>query len=437
MESPFFRNHWSNFKPRPRYSPGVREIPSSSKPSPNVVSIPVHFVRSERSRSDSALRVQKVFRGFLVRRSLKKIAAIKGEVDEIEKRMSRKETMELIRKDSKERLRLNESLMSLLFRLDSVKGVDSGVRDCRKTVIKKAIKLQERIDAIVTGAGGDEQVLETKETGECESLGDDADVDDDDKDVDHTPDLEPESAVADMSPESSADGTNSSEIEQDLLLEKEGQAPEIEEEGCDSELQNLAEPVINRSTAEEGSGESVAEPVVNKSTAEEGSGESVAEPVINPSIAEEGNGESLEEAEVKIEEKKDSETNCSNDTMSESGSSIDDKSPVEEDMEEETGVDNNEEEEEEYAAMEFAEADKNEENKIKKKSSKELLEKMMEENEKMMGLMADLYQRNEVQTRLLSSLTHRVEQLERAFICDKLRKKKMRRACISGADCNR
>ena len=88
---------------------------------------------------------------------MKKIAAIKREVDEIEKRLSQTETMELIRKGDKERLRVNETLMSLLF--------------SRKTVIKKWSRLQERLDAIVIGGGGDEQVLETKETGDRESLG--------------------------------------------------------------------------------------------------------------------------------------------------------------------------------------------------------------------------------------------------------------------------
>ncbi|KAM6562625.1 hypothetical protein CsatB_022623 [Cannabis sativa] len=379
MESPFFRGHWSNFKPRPRYSPSAREISASAKPSPKVVSIPVHFVGSEKKRSDSALKVQKVFRGFLVRKSLKRIAAIKAEVDEIEKRMSQKETMVLIRKDGKERLRMNETLMSLLFRLDSVKGVDSGVRDCRKTVIRKAIRLQERLDAIVTG--GDEQFLEDKETAaECESLGDD------DKAVDHTPDLERESAEVDPSQESSADNTNSSEVELDRSLEKEGEEPEIEEEDCKSELKNnLAEPGINQRTAASG------------------------ETLKSEDIA-----DNMEAAKVKMEENKES-----NDTMSESGSSIDEKSPIEEEEEEDTG---NKKEE-------------NENKEKKNKSSKELLEKMMEENEKMMGLMADLYERNEVQTRLLSSLSHRVEQLERAYICDKLRKKKMKRA--TAAQCNR
>ena len=54
-----------------------------------------------------------------------------------------------MKKDPKERLRVNEMLMSLLFRLDSVRGIDLGVRDCRKSVIKRAIALQEFLDSIV------------------------------------------------------------------------------------------------------------------------------------------------------------------------------------------------------------------------------------------------------------------------------------------------
>lgn len=67
-----------------------------------------------------------------------------------------------------------------------------------------------------------------------------------------------------------------------------------------------------------------------------------------------------------------------------------------------------------------------------------LLEKMVEANERMMGLMADLVERNERQTRMLSSLSNskRVEQLEKAFMCDKLRRK--RNGAVNGvttADC--
>ena len=84
-----------------------------------------------------------------MRKSVKKIAAIRREVDEVERWISREEALELMKKDPKERLRVNEMLMSLLFWLDSVRSVDLGVRDCQKSVIKREIALQEFLDSIV------------------------------------------------------------------------------------------------------------------------------------------------------------------------------------------------------------------------------------------------------------------------------------------------
>lgn len=124
--------------------------------SPKVVSIPVHFVGSENSsstrvvmsESTASLKIQKVWRGFVVRKNMKKILGIKKEVDAIEMRISDKKTADLIRSDAKERLKVNEMLMALLFRLDSIRGVDLGVRDCRRRAIKKAIMLQDAIASI-------------------------------------------------------------------------------------------------------------------------------------------------------------------------------------------------------------------------------------------------------------------------------------------------
>ena len=84
-----------------------------------------------------------------MRKRVKKIMTIRREVDEVERWISREEALELMKKDPKERLRVNEMLMSLLFRLDSVRGANSGVRDCQKSVIKRAIALQEFLDSIV------------------------------------------------------------------------------------------------------------------------------------------------------------------------------------------------------------------------------------------------------------------------------------------------
>ena len=59
--------------------------------------------------------------------------------------------------------------------------------------------------------------------------------------------------------------------------------------------------------------------------------------------------------------------------------------------------------------------------------NRKMLKRMMKDNEKMMEMMAQLFERNEKQTILLTSLTQRVEQLERAFTCDKLKRKNKKR----------
>lgn len=153
MNGPFFRNY-SNQQPSrsARFVP-VQQTPQ--RPSPKVVSVPIHFISSDQPRTtlpmlkdSAALKIQKVFRGFIVRKSVKKVASIRNEVDEIERRISGDEVIDLIRRDEKERLRVNETLMSLLFKLDSIHGVDMGVRALRKAVTRKAIALQEKVDSI-------------------------------------------------------------------------------------------------------------------------------------------------------------------------------------------------------------------------------------------------------------------------------------------------
>ena len=109
-----------------------------------------------------------------MRKSVKKIAAIRREVDEVERWISREEALELMKKDPKERLRVNEMLMSLLFWLDSVRSVDLGVRDCQKSVIKREIALQEFLDSIVADGqtltlGGEvDEAFDSSEIGEKE-----------------------------------------------------------------------------------------------------------------------------------------------------------------------------------------------------------------------------------------------------------------------------
>ncbi|KAK3223718.1 hypothetical protein Dsin_010743 [Dipteronia sinensis] len=320
MDSPFYRAY--------------KDLPSRphARQAPTVKEIPVHFVASERreirsgNRSESAVKIQRVFRGFLVRKSVKKITEIRAEVEEIERRISEKETIELIGRDSKVRLRVNETLMNLLFKLDSVRGVDSGVRDFRKAVIKRTIALQEILDSIAVNNNNN---------------------------LDRT-------VVDDVVVDQTA-------VEEEKCTEEDGENHDSEEisPNCDTMPSSVSDCRPEESVEISQSGSSS----------------------VNP--------ESL------VEE-------CEED---------DDASSLKQ--------------EENVNKGDNVKESKEEEESMRRNNREVLFERMVEENEKMMGLMAQLFERNEVQTRLLSSLSQRVEQLERAFLCDRLRRRKKRQAAAA------
>ncbi|KAE9604952.1 putative IQ motif, EF-hand binding, BAG domain-containing protein [Lupinus albus] len=281
----------------------------SSQPKKKVVSIPVHFVDSERTRNNSAIKIQKLVKGFLVRNSMRKIKCIRVELDMIEDKVCVEETMDLIMREHKERVKVSESIMNLLLKLDSVRVLDyySCVRGYRKSVIQKAIALQELIDQILTAGPTHDQNQSTQDDVSARDF--------------HFVKCEDDS-------------------------EDDAYADRKKMEGLmDEDKEN-----------------------------EEEDGDGVREEGVWTSMVEE------------VEE------NCL----------------VKEEVDE--GCENGIGKEENY------ENNKN----------KELLERMVEDNERMMDMMAQLFERNEMQIKLLNSLSQRVEQLERAYACDKLRKKKRR-----------
>lgn len=423
MDSPFFRSHWvAPSHPRPRYYPSPpppRAVPTRAapapSPSPKVVSIPVRFVGSERSRSGSAVRIQSAFRGFLVRRSVGRIAAVRREVDEVERRISTAEAAELLRRHERERLKVSETLMSLLFRLDSVRGVDAGVRECRKAVIRRAIALQERVDAIVAGQSGGPVGGRSAEEADVEG-GDAAgreSVEVDDRPSGALPPLStteavmarsegesgPEMAEADHSVDAGSESHQTEETqaepevrtapEADVAAKPEGEHSVEADAGRDREMGQPAADGVDTEAAREPETEILASE--DEITADNYTVQSTCEGV---------------------------EDAVATGTESSADSSAHPRSPIE-------GIDENAPLGE-GAAVESQKPRKNEER--RGWGSEELLERMVEDNEKMMELMAELFERNERQTRLLSSLSQRVERLERAFVCEKLRRKKRRQA---------
>ncbi|KAL3511475.1 hypothetical protein ACH5RR_030876 [Cinchona calisaya] len=451
---------------------------------PRVVQIPVHFVGPDSDRSLSALKIQKVFRGFIVRKSMKKIMAIKKEVDEIEARVSRREEVELIKEEEKERLKVNEMLMALLFKLDSIPGVDSGVRDCRRTVIKKAIALQEKLDSISSSAAED-QVVEIEGLSEAgNSAG--GDTSEDLIQNSDTADADFEDGSGRVSAEERNNGGEVEGVFDDKEVLTEAKPEESGPHNCEKEdvvegvvddKEMLIEVKPEESGPQNCEKEDVVEGVVDNNEMlielkpeDSGPQNCEKEDVVGGVV---DNKEML--IEVKAEES--GPKNCEKEDVVEGGSDMDaqEENCVEDgEKQEKMGVDwgacvenvmlKNDNEVPVDSLMEdngevmcektpalsdcVEEASQMEDGVVGEEGKndvlhimggegrgvggddnnrdRELLERMMEENKKMMKLTDQLYERNEVQTRMLNCLSHRLEQLEKAFVCDKIKRKKKR-----------
>jgi hypothetical protein len=333
---------------------------------------------------------------------MKKILATKRQVDEIEKRILMKETVELMRRDQKEKLKINEMLMSLLLKLDSVRGVDSGVRDCRKAVIKKAIALQETVDSIAAAANGDDSVVSAGEKG-----------------LDETGEGEEENG----SVANAADELQNGAAESEAVVSMLADSRETREE-FNGALENV-------DMASEGERKVECDGDVPTLMSDYCEPERVLE-VVNETVElkEAENDETACQGEDRdLEKQVDKDGDCMGTSQTESQS--DSSASL---------MEGDDEEEEEHSGGVEIEK-KGDEGEVKsndestRRRGKELLERMMEDNERMMGLMAELFERNEMQTRLLSSLSQRVEQLERAYICDQLRRRKKKRNAAGLLDC--
>lgn len=418
MESSFSRNHWNYHPQRPRYVPSMMEIPVHRRTvpvAPKVVSIPVRFVESKNSRLDSATIIQKVFRGFLVRKSVKKVVAIEREVNEIERRLGNEETVDLIRKDVKERVKFGEMLMNLLFRLDSVKGVDSGIRNFRKAVIKKAIALQEKVDSIAAADEATDVIDETLEatTVKCDSEAVD-------RSSERTPELK-DIIIPEHEHESSAADIANSEPADDCDDDK----TEVESDDGHNERENVDGVALEPSSTEkEGA-------ILEESTA--CSMESSADPGV-PQVSEQGkNLPGKDEVAVEVD-------NDMGYTELEAAEECGAMSEAESQTDSSNNPTNSDDGVAEFGAVDEREGSGNEEDAVKEEEdsrmkgreedgqSRELLERMMMDNKRMMEMMAQLFEKNEMQSQLLCSLSHRVERLEKALVYDMLRKKKKRNA---------
>ncbi|GFP99155.1 bag family molecular chaperone regulator 5 mitochondrial, partial [Phtheirospermum japonicum] len=71
-----------------------------------------------------------------------------SEANHWQRLIQRQETVDAVRTSQREQIKMNEALMGLLFRLDSVPGLDPNVRELRRHVSRKIVGLQEILDAV-------------------------------------------------------------------------------------------------------------------------------------------------------------------------------------------------------------------------------------------------------------------------------------------------
>ncbi|KAA8520176.1 hypothetical protein F0562_014432 [Nyssa sinensis] len=123
------------------------EIPIDSASEDPTIPITVHLPTSQ-SQTSAAVKIQAAYRSYKVRTLVNIILAVNSETNRLERLIQRQETVDAVRTDNRERIKMNEALMGLLLRLDSVPGFDQTVRELRRHVSRRIVGLQEILDAV-------------------------------------------------------------------------------------------------------------------------------------------------------------------------------------------------------------------------------------------------------------------------------------------------
>ncbi|KAE7995290.1 hypothetical protein FH972_000108 [Carpinus fangiana] len=129
------------------------EIPIQTSSETAQIPITVHL--PQQTEPNAATKIQSAYRAHMVRTLFKKISAVNSEADQLQRLIQRQETVDAVRSNDREKLRMNEALMGLLLRLDSVPGLDPTVREARRKVSRRIVALQEILDAISDAKLGD------------------------------------------------------------------------------------------------------------------------------------------------------------------------------------------------------------------------------------------------------------------------------------------
>ncbi|CAN0910322.1 BAG family molecular chaperone regulator 5, mitochondrial [Linum grandiflorum] len=126
----------------------TKEIPIQSSTTPPTAATDIPVIIHLPEHQTAATKIQSVYRAHVIRCLYRTIASVDSQADEVQRRIQLQETVDAIRKEEKEKLRVNEELMRLLLKLDSVPGVDPAVREARRKVSRRIVGMQEILDGI-------------------------------------------------------------------------------------------------------------------------------------------------------------------------------------------------------------------------------------------------------------------------------------------------
>ncbi|CAJ2658261.1 unnamed protein product [Trifolium pratense] len=165
--NPIFFHH--NDQTTPPQHPNSTQLPSSKS----------------KSQSNAALTIQSTYRSHRIRTLYRQISTVDSEADHLQHLIQLQDTVDSIRNNHIEKLKMNESLMKLLLKLDSIPGIDPTVREARRKVTRRIVGLQEILDS-VSEAKVDEcnwwslnnwdHVIEEMEESVCRENGGDDDM---------------------------------------------------------------------------------------------------------------------------------------------------------------------------------------------------------------------------------------------------------------------
>ncbi|OIV96075.1 hypothetical protein TanjilG_27179 [Lupinus angustifolius] len=107
-------------------------------------------------QSNAAITIQSLYRAHRIRTLYRKISTVDSEAIHLQRIIQRQETVDAVRSSHLEKVKMNEALMGLLLKLDSVPGFDPTVREARRKVTRRIVGLQEILDSVSEAKVDDE-----------------------------------------------------------------------------------------------------------------------------------------------------------------------------------------------------------------------------------------------------------------------------------------